>query len=188
MAKSSSSSSLLSTEDTRALRLAIETAITAALQERKRRPAKPPPASKVKRRGAKAAADPKPSSSKHGFRGVPPPLADVSLAGLPADQLLTEFEVAALTRLSTSTFEAWRKRPDHPLKWTKITGGRVRYRAGDVRQFIESGYRPQVGRPRKEPAGTPTTTTEIHTPDAAPGRHRTSRRPRAAAAPQEASS
>jgi predicted DNA-binding transcriptional regulator AlpA len=178
---SSSSSSLLSTEDTRALQLVVEAAITAALQERKRRPAKPP--AKAERRVATAAADPKPSSSKHGFRGVPPPLADVSLAGLPADQLLTEFEVAALTRLSTTTFEAWRKRPDHPLKWTKITGGRVRYRAGDVRQFIESGYRPQVGRPRKEPAGTPTTTTEIHTPDAAPGRHRTSRRQRAAAAP-----
>jgi predicted DNA-binding transcriptional regulator AlpA len=176
MAKSmsSSSSTLLSTEDTRALQLAVETAVTAALQERKRRPAKPPPASKVKRRGTKAAAEPKPSSSKHGFRGVPPPLADVSLAGLPADQLLTEFEVAALTRLSTSTFEAWRKRPDHPLKWTKITGGRVRYRAGDVRQFIASGYRPKVGRPRKK--------------DAAPERRRAPRRPRAAeaAAPAEA--
>jgi hypothetical protein len=196
MAKSKSS--LLGTEDTHAVvQRAVEVAL-AVLQEQppQNKPKKPPPSPrKLQRRAARAAADPKPSSSKHGFRGVPPPLADVSLAGLPDDQLLTEYEVAALTRLSTSTFEAWRKRPDHPLQWVKI-GTRVRYRAGSVRQFIASGQRPRLGRPRKKdpapapkppkrrpkPSGTPTATTKIHTHAAAPERHRTSRRPRAAEA------
>jgi len=139
--------SLGKSEITTAVQRAVEAALAAVLQQQKRRPAKLPPP--TRKQAAKAAADPRPSSSKHGFRGVPPPL-DFSLADLSPDQLLTEFECAALTRLSTSSFEAWRKRPDHPLKWTKITGGRVRYRAGDVRQFIASGYRPRRGRPRKK--------------------------------------
>jgi hypothetical protein len=151
-------SGLLPTEVTHAVQRAFEAALAAVLQQQqpqkkpKNKTTKPlSPASTVKQ-VAKAAAKATKSykqSSKHGFRGVPPPL-DFSLAELRDDQLLTEFEVAALTRLSTCSFEAWRRRPDHPLKWVRITGGRVRYRAGDVRDFIASGYRPQMGRPKKD--------------------------------------
>src|SRR5262249_39349649 len=156
-------SSLLSTEDTQAVvQRAVEAALAAVLAQQqpqkkpKKKPTKLSPASTIKR-VAKASAKPAKTykqSAKHGFRGIPPPL-DFALSALRDDQLLTEYECAALTRLSTSTFEAWRKRPDHPLKWTKITGGRVRYRAGDVRQFIASGYRPRCGRPRKKDAAPP---------------------------------
>src|SRR5262249_4734401 len=154
MAKSKSS--LLSTEDTHVVQRAVEAALAAVLQEQqppqkkpKNKTTRPPsPASTVKQVAKTTTSAPKSykQSAKHGFRGVPPPL-DFSRAELRDDQLLTEFEVAALTRLSTSSFEAWRQRPDHPLKWTKIAGGRVRYAAKDVRQFIASGYRPRRGRP-----------------------------------------
>jgi hypothetical protein len=153
----------------------------------------PPPARKVKRVKAAAGLT---KRSHRGFRGLPPPPV-FDLEAMPAANLLTEYEAASATRLSTSTLAAWRKRPDHPLQWVKI-GTRVRYRAGSVRQFIASGQRPQVGRPRKKDAasapkrkprpGTPTATTKIYTEDAAPERRRAPRRPRAAeaAAPAEA--
>jgi len=134
------SAKLDSTEVARALHSAIEAALAAVLQEKKKKkPVEPPPPSnEVEQQIANAAAGPTkpPPRDRHGFRGTPPP-ADFSLTELPDDSLLTEYEVAALARLSTNTLAAWRKRErDHPLKWTTIRGGRVRYRAGDVRQFI----------------------------------------------------
>ena len=144
-------------EIARAVQRAVEAALAAVLQERKTKliePPGPPPPSEVEQRIAKAAADPTkpPRRERHGFRGTPPP-ADFDLAELADDQLLTEYDVAALTRMSTNTLAAWRKRErDHPLPYFMIrsgrAGSRVRYRAGDVRQFIASGYRPQPGRPR----------------------------------------
>jgi hypothetical protein len=113
--------------------------------------------------------------------------------------LLSETDVAAILRMSTNTVASWRQRPDHPLRFLVLPNGFIRYTAGHIREFLASGKpRPPRGTPpatkpkpprrKPKPSGTPTATTEIHTPDAAPGRHRTSRRPRAAAAPQEASS
>jgi hypothetical protein len=146
----SKSSLFDSTEVTHAVvARAVEAALAAVLAQQQ--PQKKPQPRKVERRVAKAAAGPpKRPRSKRGFRGTPPPLADVSLAGLPDDQLLTEYEVAAIARFSTNSLGTWRKRPEHPLRWTVIGGGRVRYRAGDVREFLASGYRPQPGRPRKK--------------------------------------
>lgn len=173
-------------EFTTALQRAIEAALAAVLeqqQKQKKKPTKPPPLSEVERQAAKATAGPTtPPSERHGFRGTPPP-ADFSLTELPDDSLLTEYEVASLARLSTNTLAAWRKRErDHPLKWVMIGSGRVRYRAGDVREFIASGRRPEPGRPKKAVANV--------AQDAAPPRRRAAR-PRAKAddlaAPQEQS-
>jgi len=181
---------------------AVEDALAAVLQaQQKNKPNKttePPPARKVKRVKAAAGLT---KRSHRGFRGLPPP-ATFSIAELADDALLREYDVAAVGRWSTNTVAAWRKQPRHPLKWLRLPGGRVRYFAGALKQFLATGYKPQPGRPRKKdpapapkpqecklkPSGTPTATTKIHTQEAAPERHRTSRRPRAAAAPQAASS
>jgi hypothetical protein len=72
---------------------------------------------------------------RHGFRGTPPP-ASFSLQELPDDAQLTEGEVAAVGRWSTNTLAAWRRRPDHPLKWDYVAGGFIRYRAGDLKIFM----------------------------------------------------
>jgi hypothetical protein len=88
-----------------------------------------------------------PKRDRHGFRGVPPPAA-FSLAALPDDALLTELETAAVTRLSTNTLTQWRRRSNRQLPWIVIAGGRVRYLAGAVRQFLASG---EPRRPRRKP-------------------------------------
>jgi hypothetical protein len=88
-----------------------------------------------------------PKRDRHGFRGTPPP-ATFSLAELPDDALLTELETAALARLSTNTLTQWRRRSNRQLPWIVIAGGRVRYRAADVRQFVASG---EPRRPRRKP-------------------------------------
>ena len=141
----------------------------------------------------------KPKRDHHGFRGLPPPPTDFSLASLADDALLTEFEVAAILRVSTNTLGSWRQQPGHPLRWRALPNGFVRYTAGHIREFLASGKpRPPRGRPhatkpkppkrKLKPSGTPTATTEIHTHAAAPERHRAARRSRAAeaAAPAEA--
>jgi hypothetical protein len=196
------SAKLDSTEVTHAVQRAVEAALTAVLQEQqrpKKKTTEPPlPLSEVERQIAKATDDATTPRDRHGFRGTPPP-AQFSLAELPDDSLLTEYEVAAVARLSTNTLATWRKRDDHPLKWVKIGGGRVRYRAGALKQFLATGYKPQPGRPRNKdpatapkppkrkpkPSGTPTATAKIHTYAAAPERRRAPRRSRAQPAPQE---
>src|SRR5262245_45661606 len=168
----SATSLLGSTEVTHAtIRRAVEAALTAVLQERKRRPVKPPspPPSKDGRKVVKTAAGPTKRPRKRGFRGTPPPLENFSIANLSDDGLLTEYEVAAVARLSTNTLSTWRKRPDHPLQWTAIGGGRIRYRVAAVKQYLATGHRPQPGRPRKKQD------TEIQS--AAPS-HRRAARPR----------
>jgi hypothetical protein len=95
---------------------------------------------------------PPPTSVKrdrHGFRGVPPP-PDFSLAALADDTLLTEYETAAVLRVSTNTLGCWRREPDHPLKWEVIAGRLVRYQAGNLRAYLSAGPRPR-GRPPKPP-------------------------------------
>src|SRR6516165_3354209 len=80
---------------------------------------------------------------RHGFRGVPPP-ADFSLAALPDDALLTEYQVGAFIQVSTNTIQSWRRQPDHPLEWeVLIPNGLIRYRAGAVRAYLALGQRRQ---------------------------------------------
>jgi hypothetical protein len=90
------------------------------------------------RRGSPHAARASPDRrDHHGFRGVPPPLPGISLGELADDQLLTEYETAAILRLSTSTLEKWRTRADsHPLEWETMGGRLIRYRAGAVKRFL----------------------------------------------------
>jgi hypothetical protein len=73
--------------------------------------------------------------NRHGHRGVPP-VPRFNFSELPDDVLLTEREVAAVGRWSTNTLGAWRRQPDHPLKWFVIAGRHVRYRVADVRAFL----------------------------------------------------
>jgi len=140
-----------------AVQRAVEAAL-AAVQEQKRKRGqqqkkKLTPPSDVERQITKAANDSTAPRERHGFRGTPPP-ADFSLADLRDDSLLTEYEVAAFTRLSTNTLAAWRKRKrDQPIEWTTIGGGRcIRYSVAAVKQFLASGRRPRPGRPRKKNA------------------------------------
>jgi hypothetical protein len=129
-------------------------------------------------------AEPKPEQKRdrHGFRGTPPP-PSFDFDALSPGTLLTELETAAVGRWSTNTLTAWRLQPSHPLQWTTIAGGLIRYRVAAIRAFLASGT------PRKrKPKGTPAATTEIRTQDATSERRRAPRRSRAEAAPQEASS
>ena len=82
---------------------------------------------------------------RHGFRGVPPP-ADFSLAALPDDALLTEYQVGALIQVSTNTIQSWRRQPDHPLEWEVLPNGLIRYRAGTLRGYLALGRRQQQER------------------------------------------
>jgi hypothetical protein len=66
---------------------------------------------------------------------MPPPLM-FDLNELPESTLLTETEAAAACRRSKSTLEAWRKQPDHPLRWRRV-GGRVLYEVVPVRVFLK---------------------------------------------------
>jgi len=132
----------LSSEVATAMQVAVETALAALLKQQK--PAAP---TKPLRKVAQVAKGP--PRDRHGFRGVPPP-ASFDLYGLPETNWLTESETAAVTRLSISTLAAWRQRPNPPLKHAKIRDRRVRYQVGDVREFLASGERPRVGRPRKK--------------------------------------
>lgn len=124
-----------------------------------------------------------PKRSHHAFRGTPPP-ATFSLSALPDDAHLKDLEVAAVLRVSTNTLAAWRGVPGHPLKWTTIPGGFVRYEAGNVKRFRASGK----PRTRKPPPAIKTTKIQAQA-DAAPAPRRRRARPRAAvSAVQEAES
>jgi hypothetical protein len=126
-------------------------------------------------------AEPRPEQKRdrHGFRGTPPP-PSFDFDALSPGTLLTELETAAVGRWSTNTLTAWRLQPSHPLQWTTIAGGLIRYRVAAIRAFLASGT------PRKrKPKGTPTATTKIHTYDAAPEHRRVPRRSRAQPVPAE---
>jgi hypothetical protein len=58
------------------------------------------------------------------FRGVPAPLT-FDLDALPDNALLSQTEVAAACRRPLSAVEAWRKQPDHPLRWRRVAGRRL---------------------------------------------------------------
>jgi len=108
-----------------------------------------------------------PKRDHHGDRRVPPP-ATFDFYALPDSTLLSEREIAALLRVAVSTVQTWRQR-GHPLPWVHIGQGRVRYRAGDLREFLASG------RPRRS---SPATKADAAPPE--PRRaSRASARPRA---------
>jgi hypothetical protein len=94
--------------------------------------------------------EPEQTRDRHGFRGVPPP-PTFSLGALADDCLLTEFEVAAVLRVSTNSVEGWRRQPNHALAWEVLPGGFVRYRAGHIRRYLTMGS-PRKGRRAKPPA------------------------------------
>ena len=68
------------------------------------------------------------------FRGTPPP-PSFDLDALAPSTLLTEAEVAAACRRSRACIENWRKQPDHPLRWRKISG-RILYEVQSLRDFL----------------------------------------------------
>jgi hypothetical protein len=90
--------------------------------------------------------------SRHGFRGVPP-LPDFDLQQLPDGAVLTEFEVAQVLRMSLHTLGAWRRTPGHPLEWFTLAARLVRYRACDVRAFLDASPRRKL-KPRHRTAQT----------------------------------
>jgi hypothetical protein len=77
---------------------------------------------------------------------------------LPDDALLTQREIAAVLRVAVSTVETWRRR-GHPLKWTTVGSGLVRYRAGDLRGFLTAGAARK--RPGPKPRAAPTESPPI---------------------------
>jgi hypothetical protein len=97
------------------------------------------------------AKDAPPVRDHHGDRTTPPP-AQFSLAELPDDAMLTQREIAALLRVAVSTVETWRRR-GHALKWTAIGSGLIRYRAGDLRNFLTAGVARK--RPGPKPRAAP---------------------------------
>ena len=95
--------------------------------------------------------DPNQKRDRHGFRGTPPP-ASFSLQALPDDAQLTEHEVAAVGRWSTNTVAAWRRQPDHPLRWELVAGRFVRYRAGDLKTYMATPAKRRARVPPKRRA------------------------------------
>jgi len=170
----SKSAKLDNSEIAHVVQHAVEAALAAVLERKKKPPTRP--SNKI----VKAAAGPTKPPPKRGFRGTPPP-ADFSLADLSDDSLLTEYEAAAFTRLSTNTLAAWRRRDDPLLEWTTIGGGRcIRYRVDAVKRFIASGYRPQPGRPRKQDVPpAPAQDATSRSPARSSSRRRSSDRPAA---------
>jgi hypothetical protein len=102
---------------------------------------------------------PEQTRDRHGFRGVPPP-PTFSLGALADDCLLTEFEVAAVLRVSTNSVEGWRRQPNHALAWEVLPGGFVRYRAGHIRRYLTMGS-PRKGRPATRDDIGPGSTSEL---------------------------
>jgi hypothetical protein len=87
---------------------------------------------------------------RHGFRGVPSP-PSFSLKDLPDDTQLTEREVAGYGRWSTNTVQSWRQDPDHALKWEVVAGRFIRYRAGNLRDYMAQAANRRIAKPPPRP-------------------------------------
>lgn len=67
-----------------------------------------------------------------------------TLADLPADSRLTPAQAAEILNVSKDTLQIWRSTGRHNLPFVKI-GGRVNYRVGDIRDWIERRSRTHTG-------------------------------------------
>jgi|SRR5215469_3226620 len=76
-----------------------------------------------------------PKNPRKRFRGVPPPLP-FDINALPASTRFTETETAAVIRRAKSCLENWRKYPDHPLRWRRVSG-RILYELSSIREFLK---------------------------------------------------
>jgi hypothetical protein len=125
----------------------------------------------------------KPKRDKHGQnRGLPPP-ATFDFEGLPDGSPLSEFEVAAILRVSTNTVGSWRRQPDHPLQWFALPNGFIRYTVAAIRAYLASGEPRPRGKPPATKAGA--APAPKRTPPAKPARRRRApARPRAAPTPE----
>lgn len=74
---------------------------------------------------------------------TPPPKA-LDVYKLEATRLLTEDQTAAILEVASGTLSVWRSTGRYNLPFLKI-GRKVRYRAGDVRQFMESRVKTHTG-------------------------------------------
>ena len=72
-----------------------------------------------------------------------PPIP-LDLAALAATFLLDDTQAAAILGISAGTLSVWRSVGRYALPYVKI-GRRVKYRAGDLREFIEKRMRLHTG-------------------------------------------
>ena len=69
---------------------------------------------------------------------------DISLAGLEPDQLLDPGQAGAILGVEPSTLAVWRSVGRYSLKYIKV-GRLVRYRAGDLAEWLEKRARMHTG-------------------------------------------
>lgn len=68
----------------------------------------------------------------------------LDLYALATAYLLTELQTASILGVSPGTLSVWRSTGRYNLRYVKV-GRMVRYRAGDVREFLESRIRNHTG-------------------------------------------
>jgi hypothetical protein len=107
---------------------------------------------------------------RHGHRGLPPP-AEFDIAALPDSALLNEREAGAILRISTNTLGSWRRQIDHPLKWTTLPNGLVRYQVLALRAFLSMGQ-PRSFKPKLKGDTSPPATDEAARKPSRPRPHR----------------
>jgi hypothetical protein len=73
-----------------------------------------------------------------------PPTQPLDVYALAAAYLLSELQTAAILDVSPGTLSVWRSTGRYALKYIKV-GRNVRYRAGDIRQFLESRLKNHTG-------------------------------------------
>lgn len=67
-----------------------------------------------------------------------------TLADLPADSRLTPMQTAKILNVSKDTLQIWRSTGRHNLPFIKV-GGRVNYRVGDLRDWLDGRSRTHTG-------------------------------------------
>lgn len=67
-----------------------------------------------------------------------------TLADLPADSRLTPMQTAEILNVSKDTLQIWRSTGRHNLPYIKV-GGRVNYRAGDLRDWLARRTKTHTG-------------------------------------------
>lgn len=68
----------------------------------------------------------------------------LDLSTLPATFLLDGTQTAEALDVTTGTLEVWRSTGRYNLPYVKV-GRKVRYRAGDLREFLENRTRTHTG-------------------------------------------